>query len=180
MFNFIFKKNLMIKQSFFIVLLFILISEKSFAEIFLLVNSKSVTNLRFIGQVQVTDGDTIRKGKLKIRLHGIDAPEKKQKCKDLNDELYACGLLSSVYLKKIINNNDVYCKGKNKDRYGRLIAICYANEINLNSTMVREGWAIAYRYYSDDYINEEESAKKNNRGIWEGAFLEPYIWRKNN
>ena len=76
MFNFIFKKNLMIKQSFFIVLLFILISEKSFAEIFLLVNSKSVTNLRFIGQVQVTDGDTIRKGKLKIRLHGIDAPKK--------------------------------------------------------------------------------------------------------
>ena len=170
----------MIKQSFFIVLLFILISEKSFAEIFLLVNSKSVTNLRFLGQVQVTDGDTIRKGKLKIRLHGIDAPENRQKCADLKNELYACGLQSSAFLKKIINNNDVYCKGKNKDRYGRLIAICYANEINLNSTMVREGWAIAYRYYSDDYINEEESAKKNNRGIWEGAFLEPYIWRKNN
>ena len=83
-------------------------------------------------------------------------------------------------LKKIINNNDVYCKVGNKDRYGRLIAICHANDINLNSTMVNEGWAIAYRYYSDDYINEEESAKKNNRGIWEGAFLEPYIWRKNN
>ena len=46
--------------------------------------------------------------------------------------------------------------------------------------MVKEGWAIAYRYYSDDYINEEESAKKNNRGIWKGTFLEPYIWRKNN
>ena len=101
MFNFIFEKNSMIKSSFFITLLLILISVKSFAQIVLFVNGNSVTNLRFIGQVQVSDGDTIRKGKLKIRLHGIDAPEKKQKCKDLNDELYACGLLSSVFLKKL-------------------------------------------------------------------------------
>ena len=101
MFNFIFEKNLMIKSSFFITFLLILISVKSFAQIVLLVNGNSVTNLRFIGQVQVTDGDTIRKGKLKIRLHCIDAPEKKQKCTDLNDELYACGLLSSVFLKKL-------------------------------------------------------------------------------
>ena len=180
MFNFIFKKNLMLKSSFFIIFLFILISVKSFAEIFLFVNSKSVKNLRFIGQVQVTDGDTIHNGKLKIRLHGIDAPENKQRCKNVNNELYPCGLQSSAFLKKIINKNDVYCKGGNKDRYGRLIAICYANEINLNSTMVEEGWAIAYRYYSNDYIKEEENAKKNNRGIWEGSFLEPYIWRKNN
>ena len=180
MFNFIFEKKLMIRSSFFITFLLILISVKSFAEIFLFVNSKSVKNLRFIGQVQVTDGDTIHNGKLKIRLHGIDAPENKQRCKNVNNELYPCGLQSSAFLKKIINKNDVYCKGGNKDRYGRLIAICYANEINLNSTMVKEGWAIAYRYYSDDYINEEESAKKNNKGIWKGAFLEPYIWRKNN
>ena len=62
-----------------IIFFFILISVKSFAEIFLFVNNKSVQNLRFIGQVQVADGDTIRKGKLKIRLHGIDAP-KKNRC----------------------------------------------------------------------------------------------------
>ena len=49
---------------------------KSFAEIIVFVNCDSYINLRFIEQIQVTDGDTIRKGKLKIRLHGIDAPEK--------------------------------------------------------------------------------------------------------
>tara|TARA_A100001011_G_scaffold139748_1_gene147723 strand:- start:284 stop:796 length:513 start_codon:yes stop_codon:yes gene_type:complete len=170
----------MIKLFYFFTFLIILIPVKSFADSILVANSNSDTNLKFIGQVQVTDGDTIRKGKIKIRLHGIDAPENKQQCSDLNNELYACGLLSSAFLKKIINKNDVYCRGVNKDRYGRLIAICYANEINLNSTMVEEGWAIAYRYYSNDYIKEEENAKKNNRGIWEGSFLEPYIWRKNN
>ena len=46
--------------------------------------------------------------------------------------------------------------------------------------MVREGWAIAYRYYSKDYVNEEEIAKAEKKGIWQGSFVEPYIWRKNN
>jgi len=53
-------------------------------------------------------------------------------CTNLNNELYACGLLSSAFLKKAKNRNDVYCKERYKDRYGRLIAICYANEIYLN------------------------------------------------
>ena len=101
-------------------------------------------------------------------------------CTNLNNELYACGLLSSAFLKKVKNKNDVYCKEGNKDRYGRLIAICYANEMNLNSTMVKQGWAIACRYYSNDYIKEEDNAKKNKRGIWSGSFIQPYVWRKNN
>ena len=46
--------------------------------------------------------------------------------------------------------------------------------------MVKEGWAIAYRYYSKDYVKEEETAKRDKKGIWQGSFEEPYIWRKNN
>ena len=46
--------------------------------------------------------------------------------------------------------------------------------------MVKEGWAIAYRYYSKDYVDEEFIAKKNKVGIWKGKFEEPYIHRKKN
>ena len=46
--------------------------------------------------------------------------------------------------------------------------------------MVHNGWAIAYRYYSKDYIEEEEVAQKNKVGIWKGKFLEPYQFRKIN
>ena len=46
--------------------------------------------------------------------------------------------------------------------------------------MVKSGWAIAYRYYSDDYINEENFAHKNMLGIWKGEFEEPYFFRKKN
>ena len=52
--------------------------------------------------------------------------------------------------------------------------------MNLNATMVEEGWAIAYRYYSKDYVKEEEMAKTEKKGIWKGSFIEPYIWRKKN
>ena len=168
------------KSVYFLTVIIILISLKLFAETLLFISNNSETNLKLIGQVQVTDGDTIRQGKLKIRLHGIDAPEYKQKCKNSKNQLYACGVKSSAFLQSVINKNDVYCEGRNKDRYGRLIAICYVNNINLNSTMVEDGWAIAYRYYSNDYIAEEERAKQNKRGIWQGEFDEPYIWRKNN
>ena len=46
--------------------------------------------------------------------------------------------------------------------------------------MVLNGWAIAYRYYSFDYIDEEKQAKYEKKGIWSGEFEEPYLFRKKN
>jgi len=66
------------------------------------------------------------------------------------------------------------------DIYNRYVAICSSNNINLNQWMVKNGWAIAYRYYSKDYIDEEKFALDNNLGIWKSEFIEPYQYRKNN
>ena len=55
--------------------------------------------------------------------------------------------------------------------YKRIVAVCYYNNQNLNKLMVRNGWAIAYRRYSKDYINDENYAKENQLGIWEETFL---------
>ena len=46
--------------------------------------------------------------------------------------------------------------------------------------MVKNGWAIAYRYYSKDYIFEEKYASDNKLGVWKGEFIEPYAYRKQN
>ena len=46
--------------------------------------------------------------------------------------------------------------------------------------MVKNGWALAYRYYSIKYIEDEEFAKKNNKGIWQGNFENPWDFRKKN
>ncbi len=131
------------------------------------------------GKPKVIDGDTIHIGKNKIRLHAIDAPEKKQKC--IKNEIeWNCGFESTKFLKNLIGNQSIYCVSESKDRYNRYIGICYKNNIDLNSQMVINGWAIAYRYYSLDYVKEEKEAKLNKLGIWSGKFEEPYLFRKKN
>ena len=51
---------------------------------------------------------------------------------------------------------------------------------NLNQWMVRNGYAIAYRRYSKKYILDEDFAKENKLGLWQGKFMSPEKWRKLN
>lgn len=44
--------------------------------------------------------------------------------------------------------------------------------------MVAEGWAVAYRRYSMDYVKQEDQAKSVRRGIWAGRFAMPWDWRR--
>ena len=132
------------------------------------------------GFAVVTDGDTIKISNKKIRLHGIDAPEKKQNCtKNLKE--YNCGVVATEALIKKIGKNVVKClTQKNKDRYNRFIGVCFADQEDLNKWMVRNGYAIAYSRYSKDYILDEDFAETNKLGLWSGAFLKPEKWRKLN
>ena len=131
------------------------------------------------GDAKVIDGDTIHIGNNKIRLHGIDAPEKNQKCV-FNNKDWECGKNSTLALREMIENSPVICRINDVDRYKRYIAVCFSNKKSLNKMMVKNGWAIAYRYYSKDYIDEEFIAKRKKLGIWRGTFEEPYIYRKKN
>jgi len=140
------------------------------------------------GIAKVTDGDTIKINKKKIRLMGIDAPEKKQKCKKTwlsisfisFEKEYACGQISTDRLKTKINDKFVICNYSNKDQYKRYIAECFLNKTNINSWMVRTGHALAYRKYSKKYIIQETLAKKDKIGLWSGTFEKPWNYRKKN
>jgi endonuclease YncB( thermonuclease family) len=131
------------------------------------------------GNAKVIDGDTIHIGSNKIRLHGIDAPEINQTC-EKNNVSWSCGKESAKVLINFINNKKVICDVKDTDKYKRYISVCFVNNVDMNKFMVKNGWAIAYRYYSKDYIESEEKAKKDNVGIWQSSFQEPYLFRKNN
>ena len=138
-----------------------------------LANCKSLDN-----SIRIIDGDTIILNSEKIRFYGIDTPEKKQKCKDRNGLSYPCGEFATNELKKIISSGQLFCKKRATDRYGRSISICYVNGVDINSLMVKNGWALAYRKYSRDYIDEEKEAKDKKMGMWAGKFIAPWRWRK--
>tara|TARA_B100001013_G_C24527158_1_gene409338 strand:- start:135 stop:626 length:492 start_codon:yes stop_codon:yes gene_type:complete len=157
-----------------------LIFKLLFIVFFCLVLNTSVQSQKLIkGKAKVIDGDTIHIGNNKIRLHGIDAPEQKQTC-NFEGNKWNCGQDATFFLSNLINKKSVSCRVNDIDQYKRLVAVCFIDNININQTMVIFGWAIAYRYYSKDFIKEEQIAKKNKIGIWRGTFEEPYIYRKNN
>ena len=130
------------------------------------------------GRTKVIDGDTLKIEKSRIRLHGIDAPENKQLCKDKKSSHCLCGQAATKALRKKINNRVVKCLSEKKDRYKRYIAICSVDGVNLNRWLVSNGWAIAYRKYSKDYIEAETAAKSIETGIWAGEFILPWEWRR--
>jgi len=131
-----------------------------------------------IGKPTIVDGDTLRIKEYRIRLHGIDAPEINQKCLR-NKNNYSCGEEAKKTLSIITKiPKEIKCKTMNKDRYGRFVAKCYSGPEDVGKLMVRLGWATAYRRYSKEYVGDEEYARRNRIGIWEGSFITPEKWRQ--
>ncbi len=91
---------------------------------------------------------------------------------------YRCGEMATFALAEIIETHWITCKGETTDRYKRRIAVCYAGPYDINAEMVKRGWALAYRRYSKDYVDEEEDAKGRGVGMWAGEFIEPWEWRR--
>lgn len=129
-------------------------------------------------KVQVIDGDTIKQGRNRIRLYAIDAPELKQKCEDNNGKEWNCGKVARMTLYQIILGKKVICKIRGMDFYNRKIGICYADGMDINEYMIKEGMAISYDKYSKIYKSAEEFARQNKKGIWAGNFKKPEMFRK--
>lgn len=123
-------------------------------------------------QIRVIDGDTFELNGSKIRLYGIDAFEKSQKCYK-HGESADCGVLATNYLSFLLTGKNISCNKKSLDKYGRNVSICTVDGIDISKMMVRQGWAKAYTKYSSDYIEDEQFAKDNLLGAWTKDFIEP-------
>ena len=143
------------------------------SSLFLLVNNLLASH------VIEEDGDTIKIGDVKIRFSGIDAPEINQTCVASEGKV-ACGKISKDILLTKVTNNKISCTDEGKDFYGRVLGECFVNGESLSRYLVREGFAFAYRKYSDKFILDEEYAKSNRLGMWSMKFQYPWDYRKSN
>jgi endonuclease YncB( thermonuclease family) len=130
------------------------------------------------GVANVIDGDTVEIRSVRIRLHGIDAPESRQLCTRPSGQTWRCGQQAALALSDRIGRRSVSCVARDTDRYGRIIAVCSQDGVDLNAWMVAEGWAVAYRQYSRDYVKDETEARRAGRNIWSGTFVMPWDWRR--
>ena len=127
--------------------------------------------------VAVTDGDTVKvlyQGKAhKVRLAGIDAPERKQ----------AFGKRAKEYASTLAAGKTVKVTWTEKDRYGRIVGVVILPDgSNLNNEMVKAGLAWWYRQYApkDRTLERlENEAKAARRGLWaDPKPIPPWEWRR--
>ncbi|WP_051284035.1 thermonuclease family protein [Desulforegula conservatrix] len=128
--------------------------------------------------IKVADGDTVtavtEDGQpLKVRLFGIDAPEKNQ----------AYGQKSKKALSGMINRKEVDIEIVAGDKYGRSVGIIYLGNKTINEEMVKKGHAWVYRRYCSKsecrkWIDLEEEAKRDKKGLWNDSDpLPPWEFR---
>jgi endonuclease YncB( thermonuclease family) len=127
--------------------------------------------------LRVVDGDTISvkldSGPIEVRLHGIDAPEYNQ----------PGGHDAAAALKlRIKRRCEVSLAPVEQDSYERLVADVYQGDDFVNEWLLREGYAWAYRFYTNDprFCEWEGEARNANRGLWglPSKHIAPWDWRK--
>lgn len=133
--------------------------------------------------VGVADGDTITvldvtNTQFKIRLSGIDAPEKKQ----------AFGQVSKKSLSDMVYGKQVNVEYEKQDRYGRTVGKVLVNGVDANLEQVKQGLAWFYRKYQNEmvlddrltYLHAEEAAHAAKAGLWLDADpVAPWDFRRN-
>lgn len=108
------------------------------------------------GKAHITDGDTLRIGKTRVRFDGIAAPEK-------NDR---GGQASTANLKRLIDSMTVECRLTGAKSYKRYIGTCYVNGRDLSELQVVSGHALdCPRFSNGRYAGAEATAKNNGHNL---------------
>ena len=126
--------------------------------------------------IKIADGDTLTlltpsNQQVKIRLAGVDTPERKQ----------PFGNRAKQALAKLAFQKQALIEVETKDRYGRTVGVVFVASQNLNAELVRQGMAWVYRKYTNDQklFALEADAKKAKRGLWSSNNpIKPWLWRK--
>ena len=132
--------------------------------------------------VSVADGDTItvldaQKAQHKIRLQGIDAPEKAQ----------AFGNKSKQSLHEMVHGKQVLVDYQKKDKYGRVVGKVLLNSVDVCLEQVKRGMAWHYKQFANEqsktdqegYAQAELTAQAQAIGLWkEKSPTPPWLFRK--
>jgi endonuclease YncB( thermonuclease family) len=128
--------------------------------------------------VSISDGDTLTvldasKKQHKVRLSGIDAPEKTQ----------AFGNASRQHLADLCFQQQATVTVKSKDRYGRAVADVECKGQDAGQHQVGDGMAWVYTQYAKGYTRLpplQAGAKAGKRGLWSDGVepVEPWLYRR--
>lgn len=131
------------------------------------------TGENLTGRAHASDGDSLRLGEERVRILGIDAPELDQTCTTRSGDSWPCSRASKDFLEQILAAHPIECIWDARDKYGRVLATCTADDRDIGKMMINAGMAISY----SDYAVEEARARSDRVGLWAGEFITPRQWR---
>lgn len=128
------------------------------------------------GPATAVDGASLDLTGTRIRLFGIDAPERKQTC-ERGGQAWTCGTDAAEMLARLVKDAAVDCAGTEQDASGRLLARCSVGGVDLGRSMVTTGLAIVLPAGQGDYADAERRARQYKQGLWGATFAAPAEWR---
>ncbi|WP_319798999.1 thermonuclease family protein [Nitrobacter sp.] len=141
--------------------------------------ARSALAADLVGQSTVIDGDTLEIHGTRIRLWGIDAPESSQLCRGEDSLPFRCGAKAANALDGLIGGRPVRCTPVSTDQYGRTVASCMVDGVDLASWLVSHGLALDWPQYSNGrYRGSQQEAVRAGQGIWAGSFVMPWLYRR--
>jgi len=143
----------------------------------LVVFSLGLAGPAIAAEVRVIDGDTISIDNVHYRLHGIDAPEAGQRCNESGGGTWRCGDEATRHLEQLIGEAVPVCDNRGIDDYDRILSVCTVDGRELNRSMVTDGYAWAFRRFSEDYVTEEDEAAQRGLEIWQAETPTPWDYR---
>jgi endonuclease YncB( thermonuclease family) len=90
----------------------------------------------------IVDGDTLRCGDERVRLHGIDAPEMPGHCRPGRDCVDGDPYASTAHLRMLAGRGALMCERVDVDNYGRTVARCEAAGVDLSCGQIEAGHAV--------------------------------------
>lgn len=125
------------------------------------------------GMPTIIDGDSLAVSGERFQLHGIDAPEPGELCEKANGKRFDCGRIARSALLDLTAGVEVICQTVDSAFATTQSAKCTAGGFSLSRNMIHTGWALVDRSVTDDFVEVEAEAKRQERGLWRFVFKVP-------
>lgn len=134
------------------------------------------------GTASAVDGDTLlltnKDGfKAVLRLVSIDAPELYQDCR-IDGEPWSCGYAARDTLDDLVADVTLSCLTCGYNRDGAMLALCRDGDRDIGAEVLREGMATSFAFFSNGMHAAESQAESAGRGLWQGDWVHPQVWRE--
>jgi endonuclease YncB( thermonuclease family) len=130
------------------------------------------------GKASAVSGDVIRIDGRDLRLAGVEAPDREQRCAGVTGSKWRCGEAAAEALAKAVRNRKLVCQTSGTDDTGRMRATCRAGADDIAAKLVRDGAVFAAGGLFASYAAEERDAKTRKAGLWRATPVErPAEWR---